>query len=69
MRVKCENVDKANLRHYHNSDKFVLRFFYKHNEGTLWCFNKPTVDNQYFKEVPNTLGTGVIQNKVVDTEE
>lgn len=44
LRVKCENVDKAKQLIY-NSDKFVLRFFYKHKEGTLWCFNKPTVDN------------------------
>ena len=69
LRVKCENVDKNNQWYHTNTDKFVLRFFYKHREGTLWCFNKPTLDQQYFKEVPNPVGCGVINNKVDGTEE
>jgi hypothetical protein len=60
LRVKCENVDK--VQHYaYNADRFVLRFFYKHKEGILWCFNRPTVDANYFREVPSNKGSGVIQ--------
>lgn len=47
----------------------MLRFFYKHKEGTLWCFNRPSVDQQYFREVPNPVGSGVVQNKFIDNEE
>lgn len=66
IRVKCESTSKVDLRYYSNPDNFVLRFFYKHKEGSLWCFNRPCVDKQYFKEVPDEKGF-IVQNKFEDT--
>ena len=45
-----------------------MRFFYKHKEGALWCFNRPAVEKSYFKEVPDERGI-VVQHKVEDTLE
>jgi len=51
----------------HNYDNFVLRFLYKHNQGVLWCYNKPNIDKPWFKEVPNTFGAGVKENIRIET--
>ena len=70
IRVKCEATSKVDFRQYYNPDNFVLRFFYKHKEGSLWCFNRPYIEKQYFKEVPDPLtGLGVKMNKFEDTQE
>ena len=71
LRVRCEETSRTNLRYYQSYDKFVLRFFYKHQEGTLWCFNRPSVSSEYFKEVPSLTGTRILinKNRIIDTEE
>jgi hypothetical protein len=68
IRVRVENKDKIDLKFYTNPDSFVLRFLYKHQEGSLWCFNRPCIDQQYFKEIPDGYG-GTQPQKVDDSQE
>lgn len=68
LKVFCKPTDKTNLNlNNHNYDKFVLRFLYKHNQGVLWCYNKPTIEKIWFKEIPSLTGEGIAQNKLIDS--
>lgn len=59
---------KANNRGVNYApDKFVLRFMYKPKEGTLWCFNRPNLSQEYFKEVPSDTH-GVAKNPYTDSQ-
>lgn len=69
LKVTCKHTEKVNINSEHNYDSFVLRFLYKHNEGVLWCFNKPKIDKQWFKEIPHPSGNGITYNKVNDSQE
>jgi hypothetical protein len=42
---------------------------YKPRDGQLWCFNRPTIDTQYFKEIPNLQGPGTQLNNFTNTLE
>ena len=42
---------------------------YKCNEGVLWCYNKPNIEQQWFKEIPNPFSNGVLQNKILDSQQ
>ncbi len=37
----------------------------------MWCFNRPFVNSEYFKEVPSLTGTRILinKNKKIETEE
>jgi hypothetical protein len=39
---------KPSTRVEYDPDKFVLRFLYKPKEGSLWCFNRPNLAQEYF---------------------
>ena len=72
LRIQCKRVQSlsggvptSDL----SFDKFVLRFLFKSKDGVLWCFNRPNLDKQYFKEVPDEFGTTLIKNKIIDTQE
>ena len=68
LKVFCKPTEKTNLNlSNHNYDKFVLRFLYKHNQGVLWCFNKPAIEKIWFKEIPTVTCEGIIQNNLIDS--
>jgi hypothetical protein len=69
LKVTCKQTEKVNINQEHNYDSFVLRFLYKHNEGILWCFNKPLIDKQWFKEIPHPSGNGITMNRIIDSQE
>lgn len=33
----------------------------KHQDGRLWAFNKPFLDQTYFNEVPDKNGNGIVK--------
>ena len=46
----------------------MLRFILKHQDGRLWTYNKPFLDESLFNEIPDG-GLGVKKANYVETDE
>ena len=40
-----------------------------HQDGRLWAYNKPFLEQSYFNEMPNKTGTGVVRTVYKETRE
>ena len=59
-KICCEPVVKNQMK-LKWRNQIVLRFMMKHQDGRLWVFNKPFLDQSYFSELPNETGQGTIK--------
>ena len=49
-------------------NQVVLRFLMKHQDGRLWAFNKPILDQTYFNEIPDENGAGIVRTVLKETK-
>ena len=67
IKVTCTPVVNGNLK-LKWKNQVVLRFLMKHQDGRLWAYNKPFLDETYFSECPNPSGTGAIKQIYRETK-
>ena len=67
IKVTCTPVVNGNLK-LKWKNQVVLRFLMKHQDGRLWAYNKPFLDETYFSECPNASGTGAIRQIYRETK-
>ena len=67
VKVSCTPVHEGQL-YLQWRNQVVLRFIMKHQDGRLWAYNKPFLDQSYFSERPNQDGTGVVKTVYRETK-
>ena len=51
IKVTCNPIINNHLK-LKWKNQIVLRFLMKHQDGRLWAYNKPFLDQSYFNEIP-----------------
>ena len=67
IKVSCTPIISNQLK-LKWKNQVVLRFLMKHQDGRLWAYNKPFLDQTYFSEMPDLSGHGVVKTNYRETK-
>ena len=67
IKVTCTPIISNQLK-LKWKNQVVLRFLMKHQDGRLWAYNKPFLDQTYFSEMPDASGEGVVKTIYRETK-